>query len=269
MIGFALLQIPQISENFMLGIVVLIAVIITGYIAVGYIRPLKWAQTKKVGATAGALAFVAILLLLTITGKLYILAALGTGLVLFAKRLLPFLRYFPFLKGLYQKAKVKRSASSPQHSTIETSLLNMTLDHESGDVDGELLATDNRGKYLSELSLAELVSLYSLAEKQYPDSIEVLAAYLDRKYGSDWHEAANSGDYSGDSEQKSQARDSVEMTAIDAYAVLGLNDDATDDEVIAAHRKLMLKLHPDRGGSNYLAAKINQAKNLLVSSKDK
>jgi DnaJ-class molecular chaperone len=97
----------------------------------------------------------------------------------------------------------------------------------------------------------------------------VLAAYLDRKYGSDWREAANAGNYSGGSEQNSRGRDSVEMTAIEAYAVLGLNDDATDEEVIAAHRKLMLNLHPDRGGCNYLAAKINQAKNLLVSSKDK
>lgn len=253
----------------MLGLVVLIALIIIGYIAVGYIRPLKRAQIKKVGAKAGALAFIAILLLLTITGKLYILAALGTGLVLFAKRLFPFLRYFPFLKGLYQKAKVKQSQGSPPHSTIETSLLKMTLEHESGDVDGELLATDNKGKYLSELSLSELVSLYDLADKQYSDSVEVLAAYIDRKYGSDWHEAANAGNYSEDSEQNSRGGNSVEMTAIDAYAVLGLNDNATDEEVIAAHRKLMLKLHPDRGGSNYLAAKINQAKNLLVSSKDK
>jgi hypothetical protein len=253
----------------MLGPVVLIVVIAIGYVTVKYIRTLKREQRKKVGVKAGAFAFITTLLLLTITGKLYILAALGTGLVVFAKRLLPFMRYFPFLKGLYQKAKAKQSSGSSQQSTIETSLLKMTLDHESGNVDGELLVTDSKGKYLSELTLPELIALYIIADKQYPDSIEVLAAYLDRKYGSDWRVAANAGNGHEDSGQSSRQSDSGEMTAIEAYAVLGLDHNATEEEIIAAHRKLMLKLHPDRGGNNYLAAKINQAKDLLVCSKDK
>jgi len=252
----------------MFGLAILVA--LSGYITVRYIRSLKPTQRKKAVAKAGAVALITILILLTITGRLYVLAALGTGLVIFAKRLFPLLRYFPFLKGVYQKAKTTQSSGSSQHSTVETSLLKMTLDHESGNLDGELLATDSKGKYLSELSLSELISLYGLADKQYPDSVEVLATYLDRKYGSDWHEAANAGNYSGESEQKNDpTSDSGEMTANEAYAVLDLDQNATEKEVLAAHRKLMLKLHPDRGGSNYLAAKINQAKDLLVSRKGK
>jgi hypothetical protein len=252
----------------MVVFVALIAVVIIGYITVEYIRTLKREQRKKVGAKAGMLAFITTLLLLTVTGKLYILAALGTGLVVFAKRLLPFLRYFPFFKGLYQKAKATQSSSSTKHSTVETSLLKMTLDHESGEVDGELLDTVSKGKYLSEFDLPDLIALYILAEKQYPDSIEVLAAYLDRKYA-DWREAANAENDSQERGQNSRTSDSSEMTVIEAYEILGLEQNATQEEVIAAHRKLMLKLHPDRGGSNYLASKINQAKDLLVSSKNK
>jgi hypothetical protein len=207
--------------------------------------------------------------LLTVTGKLYILAALGTGLVVLAKRLFPFLRHLPFFKGLYQKAKATQRSSSSKHSTVKTSLLRMTLDHESGEIDGELLDTVSKGKYLSEFGMSDLISLYVLADKQYPDSIEILAAYLDRKYGADWRETANAGNGSEESEQNSCGSDSVKMTKIEAYAVLGLDHNATEEEIIAAHRKLMLKPHPDRGGSNYLAAKINQVKDLLVSSKNK
>ncbi|GAB56142.1 DnaJ homolog subfamily C member 19 [Glaciecola punicea ACAM 611] len=249
----------------MIGLVVLVAVITIGYITLGYIRGLRLKQKKKVGAKVGALAFISTLLLLTVTGKLYLLAALGTGLVVFAKRLFPFLRYFPFLNGLYQKAKAKHSSGSAQHSTVETSLLRMTLDHESGNLNGELLDTVSKGRYLSEFSQSELTSLYVLAEKQYPDSIEVLAAYLDRQYGADWREAANAENDPPGSEQNAGASDGAKMTEGEAYAVLGLDQNATKEEVISAHRKLMLKLHPDRGGNNYLAAKINQAKDLLVS----
>jgi hypothetical protein len=248
---------------------VLIAVIISGYMTVRYIRALQPEQRKKFSAKAGAVALVTLLLLLTVTGKLHILAAVGTGLLIFAKRLFPLLRYVPFLKWLYQKTKATPSSGSSQRSTVETRLLKMTLDHENGNLDGELLATDSKGKYLSELSLSELISLYGLAEKQYPDSIEVLAAYIDRQHGSDWREAASAGSDSGEREQDARPNDNTEMTANEAYAVLGLDQNATEKEVIATHRKLMQKLHPDRGGSNYLAAKINQAKDLLISRKGK
>jgi hypothetical protein len=250
----------------MLVFVSLIALVIIVHITIGYIRSLKREQRKKVGAKAGVFAFITTLLLLIASGKLYILAALGTGLVVFAKRLFPFLIYFPFFKGLYQKARSRTSSGSSQHSKVETSLLRMTLDHESGEVDGELLDTVSKGKYLSEFGMSDLISLYILTEKQYPDSTEVLAAYLDRKYGADWREAANAGNDSGESYQNSRSNNEVEMTISDAYDVLGLEHNATQEEVIAAHRKLILKLHPDRGGSNYLAAKINQAKDLLVNS---
>ena len=166
------------------------------------------------------------------------------------------------------KAKATQNSGSSQSSTVETSLLKMTLEHENGNLDGELLATDNKGKYLSELNMSELISLYDLADKQYPDSLEVLTAYLDRKHGADWRETANAGGYSGDSGQSSSASDDSEMTASEAYAVLGLDQNATAEEAVTAHRKLMLKLHPDRGGNHYLAAKVNQAKNLLVNHKD-
>lgn len=253
----------------MLVFVALIAVVIIGYITMGYIQTLKKEQRKKAVAKAGVLAFIAGLIFLTVTGKLYILAALGTGLIVLAKRLFPFLRYFPLFQGLFQKAKAKKSSATSKHSTVETSLLKMTLDYESGEIDGQLLDTVSEGKYLSEFELPDLISLYIVAGKQYPDSIEILATYLDRKYGTDWREAANAENGSQESGQNSRESDDSEMTVIEAYAVLGLDNNAAEEEIIAAHRKLMLKLHPDKGGSNYLATKINLAKDLLVSNKDK
>jgi DnaJ homolog subfamily C member 19 len=54
------------------------------------------------------------------------------------------------------------------------------------------------------------------------------------------------------------------MSIAQAYEVLGLNPNASRDEIIQAHRRMMQKVHPDRGGSDYLASQINQAKDTLL-----
>jgi len=56
------------------------------------------------------------------------------------------------------------------------------------------------------------------------------------------------------------------MALEEAYSILGVSPGATKQQVISAHRKLIQKIHPDRGGNDYLAAKINLAKKIILNS---
>jgi hypothetical protein len=125
----------------------------------------------------------------------------------------------------------------------------MTLHHSSGHMDGEIKQGRHKGRFLSELSFAQLVALIS--EVHDYDSQHLLEAYLDHHYPN-WR-ADRRGDPS-----------TPGMDRREALEALGLGDGAGRDEIVAAHRRLIQRLHPDRGGSTYLAALLNRAKDILI-----
>ncbi len=208
---------------------------------------------------AGVVLAVAALVLLAASGRLHWLIALGGALIAGSLRLLPLLRYAPLLHQVWRRIRSAANPSSADNqSTVQTRFVRMCLDHASGQMSGEVLQGAFAGKQFRELSRAELIALFKECRREDPDSAKLLAAYLDRLYGADWHGEADPGTQT--------TSDTGSMTREEAYRVLGLQPGASDAEITEAHRRLMQKIHPDRGGSDYLAAKINQAKDLLLPS---
>lgn len=150
----------------------------------------------------------------------------------------------------------KRSAG--QKSRVATSQLAMELDHDSGMMRGEVLAGPCAGRDLASLSVAELQSFRRQCEGAGDQSLPLLDAWLDRAQP-EWRQSWGNG-----GERRSSSSTRQGMTREEALAVLGLKDGATVGDVKAAHKRLMKDFHPDLGGSDYLAAKINQAKDVLL-----
>ena len=150
------------------------------------------------------------------------------------------------------------SRKSPgQRSRVRTSLIVMELDHDSGKMAGEVLVGPFKGRALASLGEAEMQTLYRHATGLNDQSRALLEAWLDRNRDG-WRERWNERPQ-GQSRASSSA-----MTREEAMAVLGIKNGASAGDVRAAHRRLMKQFHPDHGGSDYLAAKINQAKDVLL-----
>jgi hypothetical protein len=145
-------------------------------------------------------------------------------------------------------------------SRVRSALIEMELDHDSGTMNGSVLAGRRAGARLSDLGQAGLLELYQECLAGDPDGVRLLEAYLDRRFPA-WREDAER-----DSHTRPGARPQAgAMTEQEAYEVLGLQSGASLEEIRQAHRTLMKKLHPDQGGSTYLAARVNQAKEILLS----
>jgi len=204
--------------------------------------------------------FIAGLIFLAATGRLNWLFALIGAVIALLPRLLPLLRYAPVIGSLIAYLKRQKAAAAPssgQKSRVETRFLRMTLDHDSGDMNGEILEGQFKGKLLSDLALDELVTLYKEYRVQDEQSAALLQAYLERVHGEEWTKSG---------EEAASSVNTAIMSQSEASEILGIAPDADKEQIIEAHRRLMQKLHPDRGGSNYLAAKINQAKDILLNN---
>lgn len=204
-----------------------------------------------------------LLLLAIVSGRLGLVIPVIGAMLAALLRLLPLL--LPMLLQLIPVWMRRQANPSWDHqtangdvSTAESQFLRMRLNHSSGEIGGEILRGRYAGQRLSDLKPAQLATLYEDYLGNDPESATLLRAYLDRVYGADWEP---------DTHSHEAPRTSGKMSREEACQILGLHShQPSRDEIVSAHRRLMQKLHPDRGGSDYLAAKINQAKDTLLNS---
>jgi len=240
-------------------LLVLIALPVLAYYLVMSLRKRFSLTTRQTQILFFIIVLMLAVAVMIVLGRLpvhFILAPLGAAAAFVARFLPTLLRLLPFWGMFKSKVAGAGGYTSNQSSKIRTRFLAMELDHASGDLDGQVLEGQFASQKLSSLSLEQLIALYRECASDQ-DSVQILEAYLDRTQP-DWREQV------GASSQHTDMNSESAMNRDLALEILGLEGDPDKDAVIKAHRLLMQKMHPDRGGSSYLAQKINAAKDFLL-----
>jgi hypothetical protein len=213
-------------------------------------NPVVLARAIKIGGGVVALAVAAFT---GVKGELAVAIPLG----IFGAGLLGWSPFGPSgfgnIGGMFGGG-TKRSAG--QSSRVRSQYLDMNLDHDSGELTGQIVAGPYTGRSLGEFDLSQLTAMMTGFDAE---SVSLLESYLDRRFPA-WRQDAQGNTARGES----RATSSGKMTNEEAYQILGLQPGASRDEIGRAHRALMKKLHPDQGGSTYLAARVNEAKDTLL-----
>ena len=221
-------------------LVLLLALWVLGVIA--KVDPKIAARVMKL---SGGLLSLGLAVFLGLRGEINIAIPLGAaGLAL--------LGWLPFGPAGFS-ARTQKSSGTV--SRVRSAYFEMELDHDSGTMHGRILAGRHQGAELERLDVKTLVAMLSEVDEE---SRALLTAYLDRR-DANWSEYAQADAATG-----RPAASTGKMSEQEAYQILGLESGASADAIGRAHRTLMKKFHPDQGGSTYLAARINEAKEILL-----
>lgn len=239
-------------------LIFIIALGVAGYLLYKLYFQQLLAQGKAGKIKIAMIVLGLLLVLAALTGRANAVFAIIGAAMTQVMRFAPlFIKFAPGLAKHFGGAMGSGGQAGQSQSRVRTNSLVMTLDHASGKMDGEIIAGEFSGKRLSELSTDELKRFYTDCTTSDPEAIRVLQAYVARERA-DWEDAP------ADQTTSEQAKLGDAITVREAYDILGLEPGATKDEVIQAHRSLMMQFHPDKGGSNYLASKVNDAKKILL-----
>jgi hypothetical protein len=226
--------------------ILLLLLVIGALLTVSWVKRLPPTARRNAGFKAALTAGALLLLFALFTGRLNpVFIAMAAAI--------PILQRLMTAKSLYDRIRSGHGPTKGQASSVATRFLDMALDHDSGEMQGTVREGRFAGRALADLELEELLALLGECRAQDTQSAAVLEAYLDRHHGNAWRERNGVARQAGGG-----------MTVKEACEILGVDESADANEIISAHRRLMQKIHPDRGGSHYLATKINQAKDLLL-----
>lgn len=232
--------------------VAIVALVLALLVLSGKISALRSAlNLRQVLLSGGAIA--AIVTVLLAAPRLVLMGLAGLvvgGLILSA------------LRRLSSGTQARPANPSAGASSVATEWLTATLDHATGAMDANIIKGHFAGRALHALDLEELGELLDeLARAQAHDSVQIVEAFLDQNHA-DWRTRAGTGANAGNSKDASPGEPL--MTRSRALEILGLEEGADVDEIVAAHRRLISAVHPDRGGSSYLASQLNRARDFLL-----
>ena len=225
-----------------------------------WVKGMPPAKRPKAHRNAALLALGGVLVLLAVSGRAHWLFGLLGGLLPFAQRIAMALlqaKAMQWLAGA-MSGPARQAGAAGQQSEVATGMLRMSLDHASGRLDGEVLQGDFAGRRLSEMAFDDLLSLLAELRAADPQGAALLESFLEREHATAWSASSRQ-----EGEQPSPP--SLEFSEAEARQILGVDEGADAATIRAAHRRLIQRLHPDRGGSPYLAAQINRAKELLLA----
>ena len=244
-----------------MSLIFIIALAVVGWLLYHKYYKVLMSQGKAGQIKLGLIVLGIIFLVLAVTGRAPALFAILGAAMTQAMRFGPLLfRFMPSLKKSFTDSVNPGGANQSQ---VVTDTLKMTLDHGTGAMDGEVLTGSLAGRKLQSLTLEELKALYGYCQQHDAEASRLLMSFIARERADTWDgEAHSAGGGSHGGGVPSQSA----MDKHEAMAILGLEEPFTQKDITTAHRSLMGKFHPDKGGNTYLATKLNTARDMLLES---